>query len=117
MSLVVVAATTTASAVPAAATLSTTAAGPVCLRPGLIDLERASANFSSIQRRHGLIGFVCIGHFHEGKTARAPSFPVGDDAHSFDGSVGFKQRAEFGFRRAVREVTNKKILHYISSSF
>jgi hypothetical protein len=99
MTLIVVAASaagaSTARALPAAATATKTlaTAWAIGLRLSLVDLERATAKFGSVQGRNGLFGFAGVGHFDEGESTRPSGFTVRDHADSFDGSVGLEQIA------------------------
>jgi hypothetical protein len=82
-----------ASATTAKASSTTTAARTVRLRLRLINLQRASLEFGSVQGRDGLFGFASVSHFHEGKSAGAAGFAVGDHTDFFDGSVRLEKAA------------------------
>jgi hypothetical protein len=92
------AAATTAKSAPAAAATAeasstTAAAGTIRLRFRLINLQRASLEFGSVQGRDGLFGFAGVSHFHERKSAGAAGFAVGDHTDFLDGSVGLEKAA------------------------
>jgi hypothetical protein len=89
--------------------------GPFCLGLGLVDLQGASAEISSVQRQNGFIGLVGAGHFYKGEAARTTGFTVGHHAYLFDRAVGLEKGAQFGFRGAVGQVSNVEVLHCISS--
>src|SRR5438552_12916805 len=112
MALIIVATT----AATATKSLSTTAApGPVGLGLRLVDFQRASAQFRSIQRRHGFIGLGCIGHFHKSKSASAAGLPIGNYAHVFHRTVSFEHSSQFRFGCAVGQISDVKDLHCLSS--
>jgi hypothetical protein len=80
-----------ASASPAKASTSATRA--VRLWLGFIDLQRASAEFASVQCCDGLFGFASVGHFNKRKAAGPSGFAVGDQADLFNRSVGLEESA------------------------
>src|ERR1700687_398420 len=104
-----------ASTTGAKAASTAASAGTVRLRLRLIDLQRSSAQFGSVQGGNGLFGFAGVSHFNERKAARAASFPVGDQADLFDCSVSLEKAAELGFGGAVRQIANVKVLHCVLS--
>jgi hypothetical protein len=115
MALIVV-----ASAASAARTSATSAGTPatagsartaIGLGTGFIDIQCATAEVFPVQSRDRLLGFAGVGHFYKGKSARTAGVTIGDQADLIDFAVGLKQRAQFRFRSAVREVANKKLLH------
>jgi hypothetical protein len=101
--------TTAASGTSAAATWS--AGTTLGLGTGLVDIQRAPAEVLAIQSCDGFFGFRGVGHFYKRKPSGASGVTVGDQADLIDLTVGFKQGAQLGFRGAVREVANKKLLH------
>jgi hypothetical protein len=121
MALVIVASATAATGTPAA-TRTPTAAGTSATRPatrtaaigfgtGFVDIQRPPAYFFSIQRRDGFFGFAGVGHFYECKSSGTAGVTIGDYADLVDFAVGFEQSPQLGFRGAVREIANKKLLH------
>src|ERR1700683_980341 len=60
---------------------------------GFVDLQRAAANFGSIQRRDRLVGLRRIGHLNKGEAAGASGFAVRDNAAALDCAMRFKQAA------------------------
>jgi hypothetical protein len=94
--IVIAAATSSASAATKAFSTPTTAAlRPVGLGLRLVNLQRASAQFRSVQRRHCFIGFGGIGHFHKPETACAPRFTIGHDADFFHRTMRLENRSQF----------------------
>jgi hypothetical protein len=102
--------TPTASRTPTAATRSAGTAA-VGLGTRFVDIQCAAAKFLAIQSRDGFLGFAGIGHFYEGKSARASGVTVGDQADLIDFAMGLKQGPQFRFRGAVREIPDKQFLH------
>jgi hypothetical protein len=100
--------TSTTAGAPAAAGSAGTAIG---FGARLVDIQCASAEFFPVQSRNGFLGFAGIGHFYERETSRTASVTVGDQADLIDFAMRLKQGPQFCFRSAVREVTNKKLLH------
>jgi hypothetical protein len=116
VALVVVASTAATARTSTTAGTSAAAAGPagtaaVGLGTGFIDIQCAAAEFFAVQGCDGFLGFAGIGHFYEGKSARASGVTVGDQADLIDFAMGLKQGPQFRFRGAVREIANKKLLH------
>jgi hypothetical protein len=114
MALIVVASTasttrpSTTTGTPAATGSARAAIG---LGARLIDVQGATAEFFSVQRCNGFLGFGGIRHFYECKSSRTAGVTIGDQADLIHFAVGLEQRAQFRFRGAVREVANKKLLH------
>jgi hypothetical protein len=113
MPLVIVASTAATAGTSTAGTSAAagSAGTAICLGTRLINIQRAATEFFPVQGRDGFLGFASIGHFYEGKSARASGVTIGDHADLIDFAVGFKQCAQLRFRGAVREVPNKKLLH------
>jgi hypothetical protein len=115
MALVVVPSTAATARTSTAAGTPTTAARSagtaISLRASLIDIQCAAAKLFPVQSRDGFLSLARVGHFHERKSARAPGVTVGDQADLIDFAMRLKQRPQFRFRGAVREVPNKKFLH------
>jgi hypothetical protein len=118
MALVIVAsataATTGASTTAAAGTPAAAAGSPgtaLGLGAGFVDVQCASAEIFPVQSGNGFFGFRGVGHFYKRKSSRASGVTVGDQADLIDFAVRFKQGPQLCFRGAVREVTNKKLLH------
>ena len=90
---------------PAAASAATkslsSAAGPVGLGLRLIDLQRASPQFGSVQRGDGFIGLAGVRHFNKCEAPRATGFPVGHDADLFDSAMRLENVAQLGLGCAV----------------
>jgi hypothetical protein len=87
---------TTAPAKAASATTakaSTSATRAVRLWLGFVDLQRASAEFGTVQRRYGFFGLTGVGHLNERKAAGPSGFAVGDQADLFNRSVGLEESA------------------------
>jgi hypothetical protein len=101
--------TTTTAGAPTTAARSAGAA--LGLGAGFVDIQGASAKIFPVQSRDGFFGFRGIGHFYKCKSPGTSSVAVGDQADLIDFAVRFKQRSQFSFRGAVREVANKKLLH------
>jgi hypothetical protein len=98
MTLVVIA---SPSSTPAAKPLSSAAAWTLGLGLGLIDFQRASAQFGSVQGGDGLIGFGSIWHFNKCKTAGAASLAVSDDADLVHVSVRLENGSQLGLSCGV----------------
>jgi hypothetical protein len=119
VALVVIASTASAAGTATAAGTSTartsTATGSAGTAVGfgtrLVDIQCAAAEFFSVQRCNGFLGFAGIRHFDKCKSPRTAGVTIGDQADLIDFAVRLKQRAQFRFRGAVREVANKKLLH------
>jgi hypothetical protein len=100
------AATATATAVPAAtATTGRT-------RTRFIHVQRAAVQFGAIQARDGRLGFIGIGHFHEGKTTRLARRPVGYDTDTFYGAVLREGLMQVLLRRPEIEISYENIGHW-----
>jgi hypothetical protein len=114
MALVVVASTAAARTPTTSRTSTATrpsAGTAIGLGAGLVDIQYATAEFFSVQGCNGFLGFGGIRHFDERKSSRTAGVTIGDQTDLIDFAVGLKQRAQFRFRGAVREVANKKLLH------
>jgi len=116
VALVVVASTAAAARTSAtAAGTSSSAAGSagtaIGFGTGFVDIQCAAAEFFAVQSRDGFFGFGGIGHFYEGKSARASGVTISDQTDLIDFAMRLKQGAQFRFRGAVREIANKKLLH------
>src|SRR6266851_1120922 len=77
------------------------------LRPRFIHLQVAPANFFSVEGGHGCCRFRVVGHFHECKTPRAPSFPVHGHMNAAYLAERGKQLAQFGFRSLEAHIAHK----------
>jgi hypothetical protein len=122
MALVVVASTAAARTAAATARTSTASgtsaaaagtAGTAAIGLGtrFVDIQCPTAKLFPVQGRNGFLGFRGIGHFYECKSSRTAGVTIGDHADLIDFPVRLKQRAQFRFGGAVREVANKKLLH------
>jgi hypothetical protein len=119
VALVVIASTASAAGTATAAGTSTartsTATGSAGTAVGfgtrLVDIQCAAAEFFSVQRCNGFLGFAGIRHFDKCKSPRTAGVTIGDQADLIDFAVRLKQGTQFRFRGAVREVANKKLLH------
>src|SRR5208282_4082950 len=85
---------------PAAKPLATSP-WPVGFGFGLVDRQRPSPQFTSVQRSDRLIGFTGIGHFHKCETPRAARLPVSHDADLFDCAVCLECSAQLRLGCAV----------------
>jgi hypothetical protein len=119
MPLIVVATSSTASPTPTAKVLSTTtaptASWAVRLRLRLVNLQRAAAQFRSIQSRDCFVSLGGIGHFHETEASGSARLPVGHNADFFHRTVRLENRSQFRLGCAVGQITYVKILHCSSS--
>ena len=113
MALVVVASTAAAGSASAAGTAAAAGSARTAIGFGtrFVNVQGAAAKLFAVQGRDGFLGIAGLGHFYEGKSARASGIAVGDHADLIDFAVRFKQGSQFRFRSAVREVPNKKFLH------
>jgi hypothetical protein len=115
VALVVVASAAATTGTSTTAGTATTAAGSAGTAIGLgtrfVDIQSPPAELFPVQSRDGFLGFAGIGHFYEGKAARASGVTVGDQADLIDFAMRLKQCPQFRFRGAVREIANKKFLH------
>jgi hypothetical protein len=89
MATVVIASTSPSTA---AKPLSTTS-GPVGFGLRFVNLQRASAQFGSVQCRNRFVSFTGVSHFHKRETPRASGFSVGDDVDFLDRTVCFEDCA------------------------
>ena len=119
MPLIVVATSSAASSTATAKSLSTTTAPTTSwtVRLGLrfVNLQRASAQFRSIQSRDRFVSFGGIRHFHETETACSARLPVGHNADFFHRTVRLENRSQFRLGCAVGQITYVKVLHCSSS--
>jgi hypothetical protein len=94
VSLIIIAPASTATAAPTTKLLPTpaTTTAPRTIRLGLrfVDLQRASAQFRSVQRRNRFIRFRGIRHFHKPESPGSSGFPVGYDADFFHRTMSFE---------------------------
>jgi hypothetical protein len=82
------------SALTAITVLTAAASESAALRlwPRLIDGERSASRLLAIQRRHGFIRLVIIGHGNEAEPARSSAIAVGNKAGALDGAIRLEQR-------------------------
>src|SRR5580692_9171273 len=118
VSLIVV---TTASAPASTATKSlaatrSTAPRFVRLRLRFVDLQRAPAEFRSVQCRDSLIRLGCIRHLDEPETSGTPCLTVGHDADFFHRTVSLEHRSQLRLSCAVGQIPNINILHCVPLS-
>ncbi len=106
------AAATTASATIATA-IASTAAGPLCLWPCLINVQRTPANLRTIECGNGFLSILIAGHFHKTKSARPPGIAVSHDAYAVNLSVSLKELPQFVFVGVEAKVSYKNILHVV----
>src|SRR5579872_915218 len=114
----IVVATASSAASTTTKLLSTTSAaapGAVCLGLRFVDLQRASAQFGSVQRRDCFIRFGGVSHFHEPEAPGSACLPVGNDADFFHCTVSLENRSQLGLGGAVGQISYIKILHCSSS--
>jgi hypothetical protein len=96
-----------------AATLASKAA--LHFGPSLVYFQSASAQLAAVQSGYRLIRLAGITHFHEGEAARATGIAVSYQTNFLHITMRSKQGSQFLFRRTVRQVANKKVLHPIFS--
>jgi hypothetical protein len=53
---------------------------------GLIDVERPSVQFFSVESGDGPEGFIIVAHFDESEPAGLPGVTIGDDTYTFNRS-------------------------------
>src|SRR5262245_53916431 len=96
----------------AASAAKTMASAPGTLRLSsrLVDGQRSSAQISSVERRHRLVGFTGIGHFYEGETTGAARIPVGHECDLFHRAMCLKDVSQLGFGCVVGQIPNIKVL-------
>jgi hypothetical protein len=99
MPLIVVATSPAASPTATAKALSTTTAPTTswAVRLGLsfVNLQRASAQFRSIQSRDRFVSLGGIGHFHETEAPGSARLPVGHNADFFHRTMRLENRSQF----------------------
>jgi hypothetical protein len=99
MPLIVVATSSPASSTTTAKSLSPTPApstpGTVRLGLRLVNLQRAPAQFRSIESRDCFVSLGGIGHFHETETPGSARLPVGHNADFFHCTVSLENRSQF----------------------
>src|SRR5262249_61647115 len=83
----------------------------ISLRSGLVDRQRAPAEFGPVQCRDRFLRTFRVHHLDERKSAGAARFPVGDHSYFFNRSMGLEEIAQLGLAGAVRQVSNVKVLH------
>src|ERR1700691_3659792 len=118
VSLIIIAPPSAAAPPPAkllSTTPTTTAPGTIRLGLRFVDLQRASAQFRSVQRRNRFIRFGGIRHFHKSKSPGASGFPVSYDADFFHRTMSFENGSQLGLGCAVGQITYIQILHCSSS--
>ncbi len=79
--------------VPAAATTAIAAvpsATAVCLRPGLIHVERSAIHLVAIESGYSLCALAVIAHFHECEASWLPGIAVGYDVHTVNRAIRLK---------------------------
>jgi hypothetical protein len=111
VTLIVIATPAASTTKSLSASASASAARGIGLRLGFVNLQGPAAEFLAIQGSHCLIRFGRIGHFNKSESARASGFPIGDNAHLFDGPVRLKQSAKLRLGCAVRQVAYVQIFH------
>jgi hypothetical protein len=82
---------------------------------GLVDGQGPASQIGSIQGRYRFVGFTGIGHLDEPETTGSSRIPIGDQCDLFDRAMCLEKVAQFGFRRAVRQISNVKVFHCNSS--
>jgi hypothetical protein len=116
MALVIIAPTPTATGTPAPAgtsAASATRAATAALRlgAGFIDVQRAPAQFFSIQGGNGFLGLGRVGHFDERESSRTSGLTVSHYADLLDLAMGLEQRSQLCFRCTVGDVADEQFLH------
>jgi hypothetical protein len=101
------------SSITAATTAIATAA--LTLRASLVDIQRAPADFMTVQRCNGAIAFRVIAHLHEAKAARLAGIAIRNDVHAIDLAIRLEQPANILFSRPEAEVSYKNVFHLMSS--
>lgn len=92
---------------PASASTEATA---LRTRTSLVHVQRATAHGAAVDGGDGGFRLVVIVHFHESEAARTAGIAIGHDADAPNTAVRFKQRAQFVFRRAERQIADKNTL-------
>jgi hypothetical protein len=102
----------TSAAVATASAASTTPPAALCLGPGFVHHQIASAEILTIQRINRAVRIFVIGHFHEGETTRLPrkAVPNQIDTRWTDTHLR-KPLLELLFCRGKRKVTYVELLH------
>lgn len=101
--------------VPAAATAiaAVSSASAVCLRPGLIHVERSAIQLVAIESGNSLYALAVIAHFHECEASWLPGIAVGYDVHTVNRAVRFKKGSKPIFGSAEAEVSHKYVFQLI----
>jgi hypothetical protein len=105
-----VSAPATSAATAAVTTVSAATSATLHFRPGLVDVEGASAELSAVEGGNRLFSVFRVRHLHKTEPARAAGVPVGHDADSVYLSVCLEHLAQFFFRRVEVEVSNENVL-------
>jgi hypothetical protein len=106
--------TTVSTAAPTAVTTTTAAA--FHLRTGFVNVDRASAELGTVERRDGFFTVFAAAHFDEAEAARTTRVAVGHDAYAVHLSVRLERLAQFVFTCIEAEVTYENILHASASA-
>src|SRR6185312_14871480 len=88
--VVAVASASAAAAARGAGGAVAAAGGALRPGPGLVDVERTTAQAAAVGAGDGRFGFFVIGHLDEGEAARAAGFAVHHDADARDRSIVFE---------------------------
>src|SRR5215813_6826888 len=85
---------------------------PLSLRPGLVHSECPTAQILPVQSCHRFFGFFVARHRNKAKAAGASGIAIGRDGGALDAAMRLKQRTEFGFCHAEREIPDINLLHF-----
>jgi hypothetical protein len=81
---------------------------------GLVDAQRASAHFVTVQGANGSLRSIVI-HLHESKSAGTASLTVIDQSHRVHCTVLTEQFIDLSIRSTKGQVAYIKLLHVLSS--
>ncbi len=109
---------TTARAATAATTASakaaaTTAAAALGLGTRLINIERTTVEFMTIESGDCAIRFRRIRHFDEGEATRTAGVTVGYQVNSVHTTVGLKERTDGRFSCREIQIAYKDVFHIV----
>jgi len=80
-------------------------------RASFVHVHRTAVEHRSIQCRNSALGFLHLGHLHEGDAPRFARVPVLDDADGFDGTMGCKQFPQLLLCHRDIQVSDKDVSH------
>jgi hypothetical protein len=102
----------TATAATAAEAAATTAAA-LGLGPRLIDVERTTVEFVTVESRDRAIGFRRIRHFDEGETTRTAGVTVCYQVDTVHTAVGLEEATDGRFSCCEIQIAYKDVFHIV----